>query len=56
MSPHQVLQLILELFPARLAMLPYGIDSNVTKLLGNQLTQPSMYFIILPIILPIFFQ
>ena len=26
---------ILEFFPARLAMLPYGLDSNVTKPLAN---------------------
>ena len=33
MSPYLVLILILEFFPARLATLPYGLDSNVTKLL-----------------------
>ena len=33
-----VLQLILESFPSRLAMLPNGLDLNVTKLLPNLLT------------------
>ena len=45
MSPYLVL-LVLEFFPVRLAMLPYGLDSNVTKLLANLLTKPSvsLYF------------
>ena len=30
-------------------MLPYVLDSNVTKLLSNMLTKPSVSFIILPI-------
>ena len=33
MSPYRVLLHILEFFPARLAILPYGHESNVTKLL-----------------------
>ena len=37
MFPHLVLLLILEFFPARLAMLPYGLDSNVTQQLENLL-------------------
>ena len=45
MSPYLVL-LILELFPARLATLPYGLDSNVTKLLANLLTKPSVFYFI----------
>ena len=40
---HLVL-LILEFFPVRLAMLPYGLDSNVTKLLANLLTKPSVFY------------
>ena len=42
MSPYLVL-LILEFFPARLAMLPSGLDSNVTKLKANLLTKPSAF-------------
>ena len=38
MSPNIVL-LIFEFFPARLAMLPYGLGSNVTQLLANLLDQ-----------------
>ena len=30
---------------ARFAMLPYGLDSNVTKRLGNLLTMPSVFII-----------
>ena len=48
LSPYLVL-LILEFFPARLAMLPYGSDSNVTGLLGNLLTKPSVFYY-LPIV------
>ena len=33
--------IILEFLPARLATLPYGLDSNVTQLLANLLTKPS---------------
>ena len=44
MSPYLVLPLILYLFPARLATLPYGLDSNVTKLLTNLLTKPSVFY------------
>ena len=43
MSPYLVL-LILEFFPARLATLPYGLDSNVTQLLANLLTKPSVFY------------
>ena len=50
MSPYLVLLLILEFFPARLATLPYGLDSNVTKLLANLLKPCYLYFIILPIV------
>ena len=48
MSPYLVLR-ILEFFPARLATLPYGIDSNVTQLLVNLLTKPSVFYY-LPIV------
>ena len=48
MSPYLVL-LILEFLPARLAMLPYGLDSNVTQPLANMLTKPSVFYY-LPII------
>ena len=41
--PYLVL-LILEFFLARLAMLPYGLDSNVTKLPANLLTKPSVFY------------
>ena len=43
MSPYLVL-LISEFFPAQLATLPYGIDSNVTQLLANLLTKPSGFY------------
>ena len=43
MSPYLVL-LILEFFSARLAMLPFGLDSNVTQLLANLLTKPSVVY------------
>ena len=43
MSPYLVL-LILEFFPARLAMLPYGRDSNVTQLLATLLTKLSVFY------------
>ena len=48
MSPYLV-QLILEFLPARLATLPYGFDSNVTELLANLLTKPSVFYY-LPIV------
>ena len=48
MSPYIVL-LILEYLPARLATLPYGLDSNVTQLLANLLTKPSVFYY-LPIV------
>ena len=41
--------LILEFLPARLARLPYGLDSNVTQLLANMLTKPSVSYC-LPIV------
>ena len=48
MSPSLVL-LILEFFPSRLATQPYGLDSNVTQLLANLLTKPSVFYY-LPIV------
>ena len=33
-----------ELFLAWVAMLPYGLNSNVTKLLANLLTKPSVFY------------
>ena len=38
-----------QFLPARLATLPYGLDSNVTQLLANLLTKPSVFYY-LPII------
>ena len=35
--------LLLKLFIARLATLPYGLDSNDTLLLANLLTKPSVF-------------
>ena len=46
MSPYLV-RLILEFLPARLATLPYGLDSNVTQLLANMLTKPSVFYYLL---------
>ena len=43
MSPYLVL-FILEFFPARLATVPFGLDSSVTKLLANLLTKPSVFY------------
>ena len=43
MSPHLVL-LILNFFPALLATLLYGHDSNLTQLLANLLTMPSVFY------------
>ena len=48
MPPYLVL-LILEFLPARLATLPNGLDSNVTQLLANMLTKPSVFYY-LPIV------
>ena len=48
MSPYLFL-LILEFFPARLATLPHGLDSNITHLLANLLTKPSVFYY-LPIV------
>ena len=44
MSPCLVPLLILEFFLARLVMLPYGLHSNVTKLLANLLTKLSVFY------------
>ena len=46
---HYLVLLILEFLPALLATLPYGLDSNVTQLLANLLTKPSV-FCYLPIV------
>ena len=46
---HYLVLLILEFLPARLAMLPFGLDSNVTQLLANLLTKPSVFYY-LPIV------
>ena len=46
---HYLVLLILEFLPARLAMLPNGLDSNVTQLLANLLTKPSVFYY-LPIV------
>ena len=43
MSNYQVLLNFL-FFPARLAMLTYGLDSSVTKLPANLLTKSFYYF------------
>ena len=48
MSPYLVL-LILKFLPARLATLTFGLDSNVTPLLANMLTKPSVFYY-LPIV------
>ena len=46
MSPYLIiLLLILEFFPARSAMPPYELDSNVTNLLANLLTKPSVFLL-----------
>ena len=42
MTPYLVLLRILISFLARLAMLPYGVDYNVIKLLANLITKPSV--------------
>ena len=46
---HYLVLLILEFLPARLATLLYGLDSNVTQLLNNLLTKPSVFYY-LPIV------
>ena len=46
---HYLVLLILEFIPARLATLPYGLVSNVTQLLANLLTKPSVFYY-LPIV------
>ena len=46
---HYLVLLILEFIPARLATLPYGLVSNVTQLLANLLTKPSLFYY-LPIV------
>ena len=45
-----VLLLTLKKIPTRLATLPYGVDSNVTKLFANLLNKSSVFHY-LPIIL-----
>ena len=44
---HYLVQLILEFLPARLAT--HGLDSNITQLLANLLTKPSVFYY-LPIV------
>ena len=46
---HYLVLIILEFLPARLATLPYGLDSNVTQLLANMLSKPSVFYY-LPIV------
>ena len=46
---YYIVLLILEFHSARLATLPYGLGSNVTQLLANLLTKPSV-FCYLPIV------
>ena len=46
---HYLVLLILEFLSSRLATLPYGLDSNVTQLLANLLTKPSVFYY-LPIV------
>ena len=41
---HYLVLLMLEFLPARLPTLPYGLDSNVTQLLANLLTKPSVFY------------
>ena len=41
---HYLVLLILEFLPAWLPTLPYGLDSNVTQLLANMLTKPSVFY------------
>ena len=48
MSHYQV-QLIFEFLPVRLTTLPYGLDLNVTQLLANLFTKPSVFYY-LPIV------
>ena len=44
MSPYLVLLPILKRILARLTMLPYGLDSNITKLLANLLRETSAFY------------
>ena len=44
MSPYLVLLFSLELFLAQLALVPKGLDSNVTKRLPNLFTKPSVFY------------
>ena len=46
---HYLVLLIFEFLPKRLATLPYGLGSNVTELLANLLTKPSVFYY-LPIV------
>ena len=48
MSLYLVL-LILEFSPDRLVTLPQGLDSNITQILANLLTKPSVFYY-LPIV------
>ena len=50
MSRYLVLLFILKFIPARLATLPYVLDSNVTKPLDNLLTKPSVFYYFLLIV------
>ena len=38
------ISLIVKSFTARLTTLPYGLDSNVTQLLANMLTKPTVFY------------
>ena len=50
MSRYLVLLFILKFNPARLATLPYVLDSNVTKPLDYLLTKPSVFYYFLLIV------
>ena len=50
MSPYLVLLFIFDFSLTRLAMIPYGLDSNVSRLLAN-LIPSHLYFIIFPIVM-----
>ena len=39
-----VLLILFYFFPARLPTLPFGLHSNVVKLLANMLTKPSVFY------------
>ena len=44
MSPNRVPILIFKKNLAQLAMIPYGLDSHVTKLLAKLLTNPPVFY------------